>query len=162
MVIESTGVRTWIAASGGMNDRVLATLIFTDLVGSTEIASRLGDMRWRDRLETHYAALIVARYSSGDYWSADSCQAVTRRMPDSLLARVAAPSCTEVGAGLPGPSSCSRLRNIWHRSATGGRHPDRHPRRPTPPLGYNPRTTPIVRTARERVPGMPAQEPPIP
>ena len=57
VMIEWTGVRTWIAASGGVNDRVLATLLFTDLVGSTAIASGLGDTRWRDRLEAHYAAV---------------------------------------------------------------------------------------------------------
>ena len=37
------------------NDRVLATVLFTDIVGSTETASRLGDQRWRDLLATHDA-----------------------------------------------------------------------------------------------------------
>jgi class 3 adenylate cyclase len=35
--------------------RVLATLLFTDLVGSTELASRLGDAAWRDVLTRHHA-----------------------------------------------------------------------------------------------------------
>jgi class 3 adenylate cyclase len=45
-------------------DRVLATLVFTDVVGSTELATRLGDRRWRDLLETHHAAVRaeLARY----------------------------------------------------------------------------------------------------
>jgi class 3 adenylate cyclase/alpha-beta hydrolase superfamily lysophospholipase len=34
-------------------DRVLATVMFTDIVGSTEQLSRLGDRRWRSRLEDH-------------------------------------------------------------------------------------------------------------
>jgi class 3 adenylate cyclase len=34
-------------------DRVLATVMFTDIVGSTEALSRLGDRRWRARLEDH-------------------------------------------------------------------------------------------------------------
>jgi class 3 adenylate cyclase len=34
-------------------DRVLATVMFTDIVGSTEQLSRLGDRRWRARLEDH-------------------------------------------------------------------------------------------------------------
>jgi class 3 adenylate cyclase len=34
-------------------DRVLATILFTDIVGSTECASALGDRRWRDLLEQH-------------------------------------------------------------------------------------------------------------
>jgi pimeloyl-ACP methyl ester carboxylesterase len=35
-------------------DRVLTTVLFTDIVGSTERLSALGDRRWRDVLEEHY------------------------------------------------------------------------------------------------------------
>jgi class 3 adenylate cyclase len=38
-------------------DRVLATVLFTDVVGSTERAATLGDRRWRDLLEQHHAAV---------------------------------------------------------------------------------------------------------
>lgn len=38
-------------------DRVLATVLFTDIVGSTETAARLGDQRWRDLLEHHHAVI---------------------------------------------------------------------------------------------------------
>jgi len=41
------------------SERVLATILFTDIVGSTELASRLGDSAWRDLLESHHA--IVRR-----------------------------------------------------------------------------------------------------
>jgi pimeloyl-ACP methyl ester carboxylesterase len=34
-------------------DRVLATVLFTDIVGSTELAADLGDRRWRELLEQH-------------------------------------------------------------------------------------------------------------
>jgi class 3 adenylate cyclase len=34
-------------------DRVLATVLFTDIVGSTERASELGDRRWHELLESH-------------------------------------------------------------------------------------------------------------
>jgi class 3 adenylate cyclase len=34
-------------------ERVLATVAFTDIVGSTELAAELGDRRWRELLETH-------------------------------------------------------------------------------------------------------------
>jgi class 3 adenylate cyclase len=34
-------------------DRVLATVLFTDVVGSTERARELGDRRWRDLLDRH-------------------------------------------------------------------------------------------------------------
>jgi class 3 adenylate cyclase len=35
-------------------DRVLATVMFTDIVGSTERAADLGDRRWRELLATHH------------------------------------------------------------------------------------------------------------
>ncbi len=36
-------------------DRVLATVLFTDIVGSTERAASLGDKAWRDLLDQHHA-----------------------------------------------------------------------------------------------------------
>jgi class 3 adenylate cyclase len=41
----------------GGPERVLSTLLFTDIVGSTELASRLGDATWRDLLQRHHAAV---------------------------------------------------------------------------------------------------------
>jgi pimeloyl-ACP methyl ester carboxylesterase len=38
-------------------DRVLATVLFTDIVGSTERAAELGDRRWRELLGAHDAAV---------------------------------------------------------------------------------------------------------
>ena len=38
-------------------ERVLATVLFTDIVGSTEMASALGDRAWREILERHNAAV---------------------------------------------------------------------------------------------------------
>jgi len=40
-------------------DRILATALFTDIVGSTQRAAELGDRRWRGLLEAHHA--IVRR-----------------------------------------------------------------------------------------------------
>ena len=45
-----TGVRP-----GPEPDRVLATVLFTDIVGSTERAVKVGDRRWRDLLDSYYA-----------------------------------------------------------------------------------------------------------
>ena len=36
-------------------DRTLATILFTDIAGSTETAARLGDVAWRDLLTRHHA-----------------------------------------------------------------------------------------------------------
>jgi class 3 adenylate cyclase len=38
-------------------DRVLATVLFTDIVGSTAKAADLGDARWRELLEGHHALI---------------------------------------------------------------------------------------------------------
>jgi class 3 adenylate cyclase len=38
-------------------DRVLATVMFVDIVGSTKRAAALGDRRWRELLSAHHAAL---------------------------------------------------------------------------------------------------------
>jgi pimeloyl-ACP methyl ester carboxylesterase len=38
------------------HDRILATVLFTDIVGSTAKAAELGDARWRELLEHHHAA----------------------------------------------------------------------------------------------------------
>jgi class 3 adenylate cyclase len=49
------------------SDRVLATVLYTDMVGSTEHAARLGDRRWRDLLATYDAVVRaeVLRFRGG-------------------------------------------------------------------------------------------------
>jgi class 3 adenylate cyclase len=45
-------------------DRVLATVLFTDIVGSSEKTAELGDSAWRQLLEEHHATVrrLLARY----------------------------------------------------------------------------------------------------
>jgi class 3 adenylate cyclase len=45
-------------------DRVLATVLFTDMVDSTAKASALGDAGWRELVESHHATVraLLARY----------------------------------------------------------------------------------------------------
>lgn len=45
-------------------DRVLATVLFTDIVGSTEKAAEFGDRGWRELVERHHATVraMLARY----------------------------------------------------------------------------------------------------
>ncbi|MGO9703418.1 MAG: adenylate/guanylate cyclase domain-containing protein [Xanthobacteraceae bacterium] len=47
-----TGARAAVSV-----DRVLATVLFTDIVGSTEKAAALGDRRWRDLLNNHHVTI---------------------------------------------------------------------------------------------------------
>ena len=44
-----------VTVAGIDGSRVLRTLLFTDLVGSTERAGEVGDRRWRDLLRRHHA-----------------------------------------------------------------------------------------------------------
>jgi len=48
--------RAWEAGAGEVSepDRVLATVLFTDIVGSTERAAALGDHAWRELLDRHH------------------------------------------------------------------------------------------------------------
>jgi class 3 adenylate cyclase len=57
--IDTVGRRDFGAAAEGGLDRYLATILFVDIVGSTEMVRRLGDHAWRNLLADHNAA---ARY----------------------------------------------------------------------------------------------------
>lgn len=57
--IEFRGAREW-ARPRTAAERVLATLLFTDIVGSTAIAARLGDIGWMELLARHYSRVRLA------------------------------------------------------------------------------------------------------
>lgn len=46
--------------AGGDTDRALATVLFSDIVGSTELAARVGDREWRALLDIHDLATTRA------------------------------------------------------------------------------------------------------
>ena len=54
--VEWSGIRAWAGFPTGVHSRVLRTILFTDLVDSTEIARGLGDARWRALLSGHFEA----------------------------------------------------------------------------------------------------------
>jgi len=49
-------------------ERVLATVLFTDIVGSTQMAAELGGQRWRDLLQQHHAIVraLLSRYRGSE------------------------------------------------------------------------------------------------
>lgn len=55
VVVEWAGIRTFVPNQGRFGNRVLATLLFTDVVDSTALAARLGDHTWREILAEHLA-----------------------------------------------------------------------------------------------------------
>lgn len=54
--IEWQGIKAWAGFPTGILSRVLATLLFTDIVDSTPLAAKLGDARWRELLSDHFVA----------------------------------------------------------------------------------------------------------
>lgn len=54
--VEWMGIRAWAGFPTGIHSRVLATLLFTDLVDSTAAAAALGDSRWRVLLSELFQA----------------------------------------------------------------------------------------------------------
>jgi class 3 adenylate cyclase len=58
-----TGVRPTVQP-----DRVLATLLFTDIVDSTKLATELGDARWREKLAQHDATTRAEIERVGGRW----------------------------------------------------------------------------------------------
>ena len=53
-----------VTAEEATFDRVLATVLFTDIVGSTQHAAALGDRAWKELLERHHEAVraMIGRY----------------------------------------------------------------------------------------------------
>lgn len=60
--VSWAGYRTWMPQESG--DRVLVTLLVTDIVGSTEHLSRIGDSAWREILARHFGLVrsVLDRY----------------------------------------------------------------------------------------------------
>jgi class 3 adenylate cyclase len=54
--IEWAGIRAFAGFPTGIHSRILVTLLFTDVVGSTALAARLGNTRWRELLSRHFEA----------------------------------------------------------------------------------------------------------
>jgi class 3 adenylate cyclase len=51
--IQWSGIRTWGAPLMATGERLLTTVLFTDIVGSTDVAARIGDSRWHQLLASH-------------------------------------------------------------------------------------------------------------
>jgi class 3 adenylate cyclase len=51
--IQWSGIRTWGAPLLATGERLLTTVLFTDIVDSTKVAARIGDGRWQNLLAAH-------------------------------------------------------------------------------------------------------------
>lgn len=80
-------VREFLTGTRGtaeLDDRVLATILFTDIVGSTQQLARLGDRRWRELLDQHD---VVTRREVGRFRGQ-----VIKTTGDGLLATFEGPA----------------------------------------------------------------------
>ena len=57
VTLNWTGLRTFFASKAALPERFLATILFTDIVGSTERASEMGDLAWTELL-TRYEQVV--------------------------------------------------------------------------------------------------------
>ncbi len=57
VLIEWSGMRALAGSQADHHDRVLAALLFADVVHSTETVVRIGDVVWRELLTTHHQAV---------------------------------------------------------------------------------------------------------
>ena len=124
-----------VSASQAVFDRVLATVLFTDIVGSTQKADELGDRDWRALLERHNQVVraMVGRYrgtevdTAGDGFlatfdgparavrcaqrsSARSCPSACRSAPDCTPVRLNVPKTMCTGSPYTSAHVSVRLR----------------------------------------------------
>ena len=89
-------------------DRLLATVLFTDIVGSTDTAARLGDREWRTLVERHHATVRgwLGRYrgteidTAGDGFFATFDGPARAAKCASAIVQAVRPLGIEVRAGL--------------------------------------------------------------
>jgi class 3 adenylate cyclase len=99
-----TAVQTFVARlhARGEEDRILTTILFTDIVGSTERAAELGDRAWKDLLSAHHAKARaeLARYRGREIDTAGDGFLATFDGPARavLCARASADAVRELGA----------------------------------------------------------------
>ena len=101
------------------DDRVLATVLFTDIVGSTEKATSLGDQAWRDLLVRHHAVVRRAFVGARSRPRGDGFLALfdgpARGVRCGLAVRDAVrPLGLEMRAGFTRASACA-----WEKTSAG-------------------------------------------
>ena len=144
--------------SEGGQERILATVLFTDIVGSTAALEAMGDARWRDVLTEHNRRLRdrLNRFrgreiaTTGDGFLA-LFDSASRAVRCGLAMTVAAATWTSRSG-----SGCIRARSSWWAVAPWRRGPRRctgGSRSPAPTRSWSPRP----RATSSRVPASPSR-----
>ena len=112
-------------------DRVLATVMFTDIVGSTALATEMGDRRWAELLERHHTIVRreLARFRGHEVDTVGDGFFATFDGPARAIRCARAISSSVRGAGHPGPIGHPlRRMRAARRQGRGHRRPHRRPR----------------------------------
>jgi hypothetical protein len=117
-------------------ESVLATVLFTDLVGSTAKAAELGDRRWRDLLEQHHTRIRqqlsefrgLELDTAGDGFFARFDGPVRSAAPRRSARPSASSGSTCARVCTPGSARCSTAKSRESRSPSA-RASQRGPRR---------------------------------
>ena len=105
---EIDGFLASLGEEGALFDRALATVLFTDIVGSTERAASLGDREWHHLLDRHHAVVrsMLGRYrgrevdTAGDGFFATFDGPARAIRCASAIAEAVRPLDLEIRAGL--------------------------------------------------------------
>jgi hypothetical protein len=141
--IDTVGRRNFGAPVRENLDRYLATILFADIVGSTELVRRMGDRAWRDLLADHNTAIraVLERHrgveisTAGDGFLATSGAQRTASAPRATLGGRRRPSgCRFARASI-------RERSSRRATAMSGESrcttPPGLPRRPGPERSWS-------------------------
>ncbi|MEP6681153.1 MAG: hypothetical protein ABJB65_06700 [Chloroflexota bacterium] len=104
--LQWAGIRTWGAALLASGERVLTTLLFTDIVDSTAMLERMGDVRWRELMASYREASASALKRSGAGRSHRPAMGSSR----PSTGRHAPPDARLRFARRPSRSACERAR----------------------------------------------------
>jgi pimeloyl-ACP methyl ester carboxylesterase len=120
-------------------DRVLATVLFTDIVGSTEHAAELGDRHWRDVLVSHHGIVRreLDRFRGGRsrpwataFWPPSTGRRGGCAVPARSATACEASGCRSGPGCTPGNVSSSRTTSVASPCTLGrGWQPRPSPRR---------------------------------
>ena len=107
VTIGWTGVKTWLGPLDSFSERVLATLVFTDIVDSTSLAEAVGDDRWAMMIRDHEEVIeavtaenggtVVKFLGDGSMLAFDSARAALRSAIQIQRATVDLPFSVRIG-----------------------------------------------------------------